>query len=269
MKGPTFWSLFFLTIMRFYLFTQSNEITGSVAARIRNIVFSIGKGSNTIDLVTVLYLTKQSVRNRGTAYVQNWISPLQFHPNRGKWLFTQKLPLPKNLPDHYKLIRLLMEWNQSKYPITERDIYHWEFYYPSFEDHLANLFAHELHHFRRYHLGLHPKEGEQAANRWALKHVQNLGFQVKGKKLKVRIRKKHKNFLETVFHIDPFSDFRQLKTGQQIRIIQDSRKTYQNQMAMIVRPIRKNSKRMVIQTSDGKTWRWPINWLQLPDHTES
>jgi len=251
--------------MKFYLFTHPDLLSTKEREKIRQTISVIEQGTNTNNLVTGLYLSNHVIRYQGTAYVQNWMTPKQFHPRRGKWTFVQKWPVPDDLPAQFKLIRLHMEWNPKKYPKLERDIYHWEFQYPAFKDHLANLFAHELHHFRRHHLGMHPKEGEQAANRWALEHVKNLGFQVTGKKLKIKRIRKQITLLESLFHVDPFSDFRELKAGQSVRIIRDSRKQYQNQTATIVRPIRKNSKRMVIQTSDGKIWRWPMNWLQILD----
>jgi len=255
--------------MKFYLFSPEKALSDSAARNIHKTIYAIEKGTDTKDLVVVLYLSNKPFRNQGTAYVQSWMIPQSFHPKRGKWAFMRKWPIQEDLPSRYKLIRLHMEWNQNKYPKTERDIYHWEFQYQSFYDHLANLFAHELHHFRRHHLGFHPKEGEQAANRWALEHVQNLGFGVTGKKLKIKNLKKRRGFLESLFQVDPFSEFRNLKAGQPIFITHDSRQKYQNQTATIVRPIRKNSKRMVIQTSDGKTWRWPLNWLRSPDKTLS
>jgi hypothetical protein len=52
-----------------------------------------------------------------------------------------------------------------------------------FLDGLAFLFAHELHHYRRHHLGLHPGEGEVSADRWALDRVQQAGFAVEGQRV--------------------------------------------------------------------------------------
>lgn len=59
-----------------------------------------------------------------------------------------------------------------------------------FLDGLAFLFAHELHHYRRHHLGLHPGEGEVSADRWALERVQQVGFNVQGQRVAVTGRKR-------------------------------------------------------------------------------
>lgn len=59
-----------------------------------------------------------------------------------------------------------------------------------FLDGLAFLFAHELHHYRRHHLGLHPGEGEVSADRWALDRVQQAGFAVEGQRVAVARRKR-------------------------------------------------------------------------------
>jgi hypothetical protein len=59
-----------------------------------------------------------------------------------------------------------------------------------FLDGLAFLFAHELHHYRRHHLGLHPGEGEVSADRWALGRVQQAGFAIEGQRVASRRRKR-------------------------------------------------------------------------------
>lgn len=61
---------------------------------------------------------------------------------------------------------------------------------PGFAEAAAFLFAHELHHYRRYHLGLHPGEGEVSADRWALERVRQAGFAVQAKRVAVTGRKR-------------------------------------------------------------------------------
>jgi hypothetical protein len=60
----------------------------------------------------------------------------------------------------------------------------------SFLDSLAFVFAHELHHYRRHHLGLHPGEGEVSADRWALERVRQAGFAVDGQRVATARRKR-------------------------------------------------------------------------------
>jgi hypothetical protein len=237
--------------------------------------------------------------DRRYCYCANWLKPQNFTGRRGKWSFTQSYGRPDNLPKEFKLIRMLLRANHS-YPSEERDRYDWEFKYNSFYDHLALLFAHELHHFRRYHLGLHPGEGEKSTNRWALHHVQNLGYKVTGRQIPVsqrrRTRKRklpnplelinpldysHKktglvSTLAAIFGPTPglagkkllrqqnthFETLRNLKPGSELHIVYDPSKKYQNQKARLVRVMQRNSVRMVIETDDGKKWRWPMAWLK-------
>jgi len=144
------------------------------------------------------------------------------------------------------------------YPRTERDIYDWEFHYATQADHLAVLFAHELHHFRRYHLGMHPREGEHGANQWAIKHAKAHGFQAEGRRLPIKKKKEKKRFR----FLDPYKAFRSVKAGERIEIITDPTGKYTRQTAEVIRAIRSNSKRIVIKTDDGLTWRWPMAWVK-------
>ncbi|HHS12997.1 MAG TPA: hypothetical protein ENN03_04430 [bacterium] len=230
-------------------------------AHIEQILETVAAGTDTHDLVVGLYLLPETRLNRGTAYVQKWLFPSDYHAVRGRWKFNQAWPVPKDLPARFKLIRLRIDTSPSLYPRTETDIYGWTFQYPEAADHLALLFAHELHHYRRYHSGLHEREGEHSANRWALKHVCELGFRPEGRRnaaslIRKPLRKKHRI-------VDPYSRFRILKSGENVRIMQDPRNRYNGQQASVLKPVRAGSRRMVIQTRDGKAWRWPMAWLDI------
>jgi len=248
--------------MKYYIFsTPSQKID---TERIRTCLQKIADTTNTSGLIVTLYLLPGAAQTRGAAYVQKNLTPRNFTTGRGKWAFTRKFPPPGDLPAHYKLIRLRIDSSSKRYPFRERDIYGWEFYYPCFYDHLATLFAHELHHFRRYHLDLHPREGEQSANKWAVQHVRALGYGIKARKVKKKKQKKSKysTLLQKFPLLDPYLDFRQLKPADQVRITYDPSRKYGNQTATVKRSIRSNSKRLVITTRDGKNWRWPMEWIE-------
>jgi hypothetical protein len=223
---------------------------------LRTVIDRVASGTDTNELVVGIYVTRGS-RNRGTAYVRRWMTPSDFITRRGHWSVTESWSVPQDLPERFKLIRMKLG-NPSAYPQTERDIYGWMWYYPTFEDHLAALFAHELHHFRRFHLGLHEREGEQSANRWALERAQELGFNVRAER---KYRAKPKRRVATIN--DPFNAFRPLKKGDCLRIAFDPRKRYQGATATVIRPIRSQSVRITVETPDGKTWRWPMRWLSI------
>jgi hypothetical protein len=220
----------------------------------------IADSTDTSQLVIALYFMT-GIREARGIYLRDWNTPNSFRSSRGKWAFTRSFSLPDHLPAQFRLIRMRVD-GLSKFPRQDRDAYGWLFTYQRLEDHLATLFAHELHHFRRYHLNLHPREAEQGANRWALSHVSALGFQVSGKKVQPRRRSpmKRRVWFATT---DPYKEFRLLKTGDEVIIRKDPKYKYINQKVKLIRPIRRNSKRMVIETPDGKQWRWPINWLSL------
>lgn len=246
--------------MQIYFFTETGflEKTGLKTAEIRRTFAAIADGTDTTDLVVAVYLVKKSVFSGGTAYARNWLTPTAFSTGRGRWKLSRLFPVPAELPEKFKLIRLLPKWQH--FPGSISDIYGWTFSYQSFTDHLALVFAHELHHFRRYHLGEHPREGEHGANLWALKRVGEIGLSVTGERVKVlRKRKKSPLFRKK----DQFVGFRKLNTGDSVYISHDPRSKYVDQQAVVQRPIRKNSKRLVIQTADKKNWRWPMQWLEI------
>lgn len=257
--------------MQCYIFAHENSLEQAriTTTEIRELVEKIASGTDTLDLVVSIYFLKSGRWSGGCAYVRQWFSPKQFRTGRGHWKFTKDFPVPGDLPEKFKLIRLLpTKLNAHEYPGHLIDGYGWQFHFERLIDRLALLFAHELHHFRRFHLNLHPGEGEQSANRWALKQVQNLGYQVSGKVVikKHIYRKKRKSFLKQIY--DPYTDFRKLKPGNEVYIRYDPRGRYHGSVAIVERPIRMNSKRIAIRTSDQKKWLWPMEWLQ-PIHKGS
>ncbi|MBN1364924.1 MAG: hypothetical protein JW976_08990 [Syntrophaceae bacterium] len=166
--------------MKFYCFAPARTLQKLEKERIDlfAVLNAIASATDTRDLVVSLYLLESSRWFGGTAYVRSWITPRQFYARRGKWRIYPLPPLPADLPAQFKLIRLALPAVDSIYPLREKDSYHWHHTYQSFSDHLAFIFAHELHHFRRFHLHFHPHEGEHSANAWALQRVRQCGFRV-------------------------------------------------------------------------------------------
>lgn len=250
--------------MKVYLFSKNNfeKILQIDFDSVIQILRQIAYETDTEDLVVAIYFLCRCKWTGGTAHVRRWISPAEFIATRGRWKFSKDFPLPSDLPPKYKLIRLLFDLNLPKYPLKQNDYYDWIFHYSSFQDHLALLFAHELHHFRRFHLGLHKGEGEQSANRWALNYVRNLEFNVTGSKI---LRSKKKNTFKKYIarKLDPYKEFRHLAVGTKLLIQYDPKGKYNGEIVNVLRPIRSNSKRIVIKTSDGKSWRWPMEWLTI------
>jgi hypothetical protein len=254
--------------MKYYCFAGASTFdrAGLSVQGIIRLLENVAVGTDTRDLVVVLYLLPGIHRSRGTAYVRRWMTAREFQTGRGRWGFTRKYPVPRDLPAKFKLIRMRLDPAPGTFPRTERDGYRWLFQYRSFSDQLATLFAHELHHFRRHHLGLHPHQGEHAANQWALQTVRRLGYAVEGKRIPA-VKKAEAGILRLFPKIrkwtDPYSRLRGLKIGTRVVIVHDPRGRYRGEVTTLVRSVRSNSKRVVIQTSDGKIWRWPMAWIKL------
>ncbi|MBN2202499.1 hypothetical protein JW777_11130 [bacterium] len=232
---------------------------------INRVLERVAEGTDTGNLVVSLYLLPGIHASRGTAYVHRWMTPDDFTTGRGNWNCTLRFGAPDSLPDRFKLIRMRLDPDPATYPRDERDGYRWLFRYGAFHDHLATLFGHELHHFRRHHLGMHPRAGEHAANRWALEQAVRLGYDVRGKP-GPPARRRPVSQLSGLFagrrkKTDPYAALRRLKAGERIRIDRDPRNRYAGEPAELVRPVRSNAKRMVIRTRDGMIWRWPLAWV--------
>lgn len=282
--------------MKIYIFNDSATITKSIYSEMTSIIERVSNETDVSDLVVSVYFSKSTAWTGGVAMVRQWQSPPKFINRRGRWNITCRFGTPTDLPSNFKLIRLLLPANLSIYPKTETDIYHWQHTFATWQDHLAHLYAHELHHFRRYHLGLHPREGEHSANRWAQQTVDRLEFNVKSERLKTvpkKVKKKTITFSMVVNPMDfgyasmdrismakltfslstktkkkytteklkQFDQLRQLAPGETVNIAFDPTQRYLGQKATVIRVMRKNSVRMVIRTQDGKEWRWPLAWL--------
>ena len=137
----------------------------------------IAETTDTRELVVAIYLLARRKDWFGH-FVNTWRTPSSFVSGLRKWSFTREFGTPRELPEKFRLIRVAIEVPRE-YPRTETDRYGWKFRYEGFQDQLAELFAHELHHYRRYHLGLHPNEGEQSANKWGAHRAADAGFGVK------------------------------------------------------------------------------------------
>ena len=250
--------------MKVYYFTDTDwkKYFNVCIIEMADVLKKVTTGTKTDRLILALYLIGKSAVSSGVAYVQNWMTQNQFISCRGRWRFTKYFPIPEDLPEKFKLIRLKFGGKNLRYPLYQEDRYGWKLTYKTFIDHLAFLFAHELHHFRRYHHGLHPHEGENTANKWAIQMVQKLNFNVEGeKRTTINKAKKTKRLILPRSEFGPYKKFRFLNAGDKLIIKYDPQCRYQNAIASVVRPIRKNSRRIVIKTNDGKSWRWPMEWI--------
>ena len=294
--------------MKLYIY---GSIPPNIASesKIRETLKHVAGKTDCRDLVVTLYLSVHSKRMGGRAYVRQWLQAEQLHPKSGHMSEFSRADIPHDLPKRFKLIRMMLSPHLCSYPRTEMDGYRWRHTYNRFYDHLAHLFAHELHHYRRYHLGLHPREGEHSANQWAYDQVTALGYSVRSEKMR-RKQQKHRTprpvSLAAVFNpadfdasalpatlnsalkrahlmlspaaqkkyiadkLEHFNQLRSLSPGDELYVTFDPNHTYEHQTVRIVRIMRKNSVRIIIRTQDGKEWRWPMAWLcQINPYSKS
>ena len=142
----------------------------------------IGEGTDTRELVIAVYFLNGTAIWLAHAFTGDLTSG-NFVRRRGKWAFTRKFGTPSDLLAQYSLVRMAFG-TSARYPRTTTDRHGWKLRCESFEAHLAYVFAHELHHFRRHHLGYHSGEGEQGACRWGLERAKEAGYQVDGRRVK-------------------------------------------------------------------------------------
>ena len=181
--------------MKVYIFSDKRALarTGGTAGDLERMLEELALDTDTSDLVAAIYLfSGQSVWEAHA--VGEVIGPERFARERGYWRFIVQSGTPEDLPERFYLVRIALGLRR-RYPATETDIYNWEMTFEDFRDHLAYTFAHELHHFRRDHLGLHAGEGEHSAIKWAIDRVQRAGFNVGGIRLPTRRRRKGKKRL--------------------------------------------------------------------------
>lgn len=250
--------------MKIYYFSDTDweSLLHITQSQFSDIMFQVAGDTATKGLIVAVYLTNSRKWTGGVAYARDWLNQNLFQSNRGRWKFTNRFGIPNDLPESFKLIRLHFGSKNASYPVEQIDQYDWHLKYDSIQDHIAFLFAHELHHFRRYHLNLHPREGENSANKWALAKTSELGFKVEGEKV-IRAKKKSKfsKLLSSRVLIDPYKKYRSLVSGDTLFIRYDPKGRYQGKIVKVVRPLRKNSRRIVVETDDGKLWRWPLEWI--------
>lgn len=158
---------------------------------IRTILEKVAGTTDVRDLVVAVYLRDRSA-TWGGEHVVEWLKPEDLYRHSGgDWSFVRSFEPPADLLQRFKLIRMVFG-TSARYPKTTVDQYGWKERFETFHDHLANLFAHELHHYRRHHLGLHPGEGEQSACQWGLRRAKEAGFRVQGVRVRPRRTKPKK-----------------------------------------------------------------------------
>lgn len=167
--------------MKVYVFPEDDRwLKGRCCPEtIKAVLDNVAETTDGADLVVAVYLLSRSTTWMGE-YLPEWLEPRDLRRrSSGDWSFVRSFKLPDDLPKQFKLIRLALG-TSARYPKTTFNQYGWKERFAAFDDHLASLFAHELHHYRRYHLGLHAGEGEQGACKWGFTRAREAGFSAEG-----------------------------------------------------------------------------------------
>lgn len=164
--------------MKLYIFrnSPSDKVPCFREENIGDVLLAVASTTDTDRLVTAVYFLARRIDFSGS-FIMPAVSREEFSTAETGWdsSFVRAFPPPPDLPASFSLIRMMLG-TAYNYPMQETDTYGWTMRYFTFESHVAFLFGHELHHYRKYHLGLHPREGEIGANRWAMRRALQEGF---------------------------------------------------------------------------------------------
>jgi hypothetical protein len=237
---------------------------GTTAEGLATALRRVAEGTETRDLVVTVHLTARGQGWGGRALAHRWVTPAGFASPRWPPCGQKRFGRPAGLPARFKLIRLHCGGEGPPYPAehTSRYLFTWRF--DTFTDHLAHLFAHELHHFRRYHLGLHPGEGEASAERWAHARLRELGM---GSSLAGRRRRRPRGTrhpLPAAFRV-AHERLRAVTPGATlVCATRAGRLIRAGETVRVVRPPRRGAWRMAVRAADGRCYLVPLTFLRVP-----
>jgi hypothetical protein len=245
--------------MRMVIFSENPDILvrfGTTTDKVFSVLENISQHTETRDLVVSVYFISEGENWGGHANVRKWETSDSFFLPRWPPNRTGRFALPENLPQRFKLIRISFGGEIPPYPNQFKDKYRFKWRFETFDDHMAFVFAHELHHFRRYHLGLHSGEGEISTEKWAFEHVTALGYKVTlvGREKIVReVREAYKRL-----HL--------ARPGMKLRFVHPShREIKMGEIMRVLRPLSKNAHRIAVETANGRRLLVPIEWMELAE----
>jgi hypothetical protein len=253
--------------MKTYLFCERPELYtrfGITPGELADLFRRIAEGMDTTDLVVSVFLTARGRDWGGQALAGRWSTPAGFFSPRWPRRRRPSFARPDDLPARYKQIRIHCGGDVPAYPCTHTSRYLFTWRFPTFADHMAHLFAHELHHYRRYHLGLHPGEGEASAERWAYRHLKGLGFRTElagRRRRRARWQRRALPPAVTAAHarlgavtkgtplVCATAAGRLIRAGETVRV---------------ERPPRRGAWRMAVRAADGRCYLVPLIFLRFP-----
>jgi len=251
--------------MRSYLFCERAGLYDRFDVtpdRLLHLLRRVAAGTDTRDLVASVYLVARGRHWGGQALAGRWSTPDDFFSPRWPPRRRPAFARPAGLPDRFKQVRLYFGGDLPAYPSTQASRYRFLWRFPSFAEHAAYLFAHELHHFRRYHLGLHPGEGEVSAERWAFRRLRSLGYRIecRGRQARGRRRRWPLSPEARLAH----ERLRAVREGTPLVVDDPACRLFgRGETVLTLRPPRRGAWRMAVRTADGRSFLVPLTSLRL------
>ena len=225
--------------------------------------------AETTDTTGLLVLTAVSSQNAGWggSFCTQEVTPKRLGRMKGVWRDAHASGIPPGLPDSFRLIEMRIGVRAAKYPRVEYNRNGFKLWFSDFSCHLAYLFAHELHHFRRYSLGMHPREGEKSADRWAVARTEELGYSIEMTPFKRRKsrrgRARRRPAAPIAMSQEDWDRIKALPSGSSVCLTKsDSRKLPAGSMVEFIRPMRA-SYRALVRDLRGDERLVPIEWLRI------
>ncbi len=234
--------------------------------RVEGTVRRIARGTDTRRLLVVVQLNPDTSGWSGAFYSKD-ISRHALHRMRGPWKSAHSGGIPPGLPDKFALIEVSMGCNGISYPRVEYNQNGFRIWLRSFHAHLAYIFAHELHHYRRYKLGLHGREGEKSADKWAVGRACEMGYAVSLKPCRKHDSSRRKRRTVPSRPVKMSEDYwnriRNLKRWSLVRLMKsDNRKVPAGTILRFLRPLRA-SYRVLVLDHMGFERLVPTEWLRI------
>jgi hypothetical protein len=235
-------------------------------SRIEGLLRRVAEATDTTGLIVI---TEVSSRNAGWggSFCMREVTPERLARMKGVWREAHSSGVPPGLPSSFRLIEMRIGSRGEKYPRIEYNRNGFKLWFKDFSAHLAYLFAHELHHYRRYCLDMHPREGEKSADRWAAARANETGYSMNLVAVKIRRRTKRRSRRRPAGPIamseTDWNEIKNLPSGSPVCVTRtDNRKLPVGTMVQFIRPMRA-SYRALVRDPAGDERLVPIEWLRV------
>lgn len=240
-----------------YSSSAAYRALGTDMMRVEGTIRRIAEGTDTSGLVVLVHLSRRTARWGGVFYSSD-VSLEALRKLRGPWREVHGDGVPPGLPSSFPLIEVSIGAKRASYPLADDNRNGFRIECASFHDHLAYIFAHELHHYRRYKLGMHHREGEKSADKWAVVRARTAGYFVNIQKSPVSRRAGMKGPPS-----EHWRRVRALKEGSLLLLAKsDNRRLPAGSRLQFIRAMR-GSYRVLCRDTRGDERVVPIDWVRI------